>query len=165
MRAERIMAKSWLCSIAFCNRIKEKVYQTQLSVQLFVDVVRFETYLSFALCLDILFSCLVFFIISNIVDENIVRIDYFHHLFCSAKIKFNRFVLENRTVCVVCIYLSVYFSFIIVWVFELKINLKMSSVNLRTVYAFAREMYPKKVSTNIQYGTAGFRAKWVRLKR
>lgn len=31
------------------------------------------------------------------------------------------------------------------------------SVNLRTVYAFAREMYPKKVTENIQYGTAGFR--------
>ncbi|XP_031635018.1 phosphoacetylglucosamine mutase [Contarinia nasturtii] len=34
-----------------------------------------------------------------------------------------------------------------------------SSVNLRTIYAFAREMYPKKVTTNIEYGTAGFRTK------
>lgn len=33
------------------------------------------------------------------------------------------------------------------------------SVNLRTIYAFAREMYPKKVTTNIEYGTAGFRTK------
>ncbi|GAB0092189.1 Phosphoacetylglucosamine mutase [Sergentomyia squamirostris] len=33
------------------------------------------------------------------------------------------------------------------------------SVNLRTVYAFAREMYPKKVKGDIQYGTAGFRTK------
>lgn len=35
----------------------------------------------------------------------------------------------------------------------------MTTVNLRTVYAFAREMYPKNVTTNIQYGTAGFRSK------
>lgn len=33
------------------------------------------------------------------------------------------------------------------------------SVNLRTVYAFAREMYPKNVKENIQYGTAGFRTR------
>lgn len=33
------------------------------------------------------------------------------------------------------------------------------SVNLRTVYAFAREMHPKTVSVEIQYGTAGFRTK------
>ncbi|CAD7083068.1 unnamed protein product [Hermetia illucens] len=33
------------------------------------------------------------------------------------------------------------------------------SVNLRTVYAFAREMYPKRVNKDIQYGTAGFRGK------
>lgn len=33
------------------------------------------------------------------------------------------------------------------------------SVNLRTIYAFAREMYPKKVTKDIQYGTAGFRTK------
>ncbi|XP_067646195.1 phosphoacetylglucosamine mutase [Eurosta solidaginis] len=33
------------------------------------------------------------------------------------------------------------------------------SINLRTVYAFAREMYPKKSTTPIQYGTAGFRGK------
>nr|XP_014098249.1 phosphoacetylglucosamine mutase [Bactrocera oleae]XP_036215048.1 phosphoacetylglucosamine mutase [Bactrocera oleae] len=33
------------------------------------------------------------------------------------------------------------------------------SINLRTVYAFAREMYPKKSSAPIQYGTAGFRGK------
>ncbi|XP_060528456.1 phosphoacetylglucosamine mutase [Cylas formicarius] len=30
---------------------------------------------------------------------------------------------------------------------------------LRTVYAFAREMYPKTVKTDIQYGTAGFRTR------
>ncbi|EDV97401.1 phosphoacetylglucosamine mutase [Drosophila grimshawi] len=33
------------------------------------------------------------------------------------------------------------------------------SINLRTVYAFAREMYPKISTTPIQYGTAGFRGK------
>ncbi|XP_059216395.1 phosphoacetylglucosamine mutase [Stomoxys calcitrans] len=33
------------------------------------------------------------------------------------------------------------------------------SINLRTVYAFAREMYPKKSNDPIQYGTAGFRGK------
>lgn len=33
------------------------------------------------------------------------------------------------------------------------------SVNLRAVYAFAREMYPKNVTTDIQYGTAGFRTR------
>lgn len=37
----------------------------------------------------------------------------------------------------------------------------MASVNLRTIYAFAREMYPKKVTANIQYGTAGFRTRYV----
>ncbi|XP_005181704.1 phosphoacetylglucosamine mutase [Musca domestica] len=31
------------------------------------------------------------------------------------------------------------------------------SINLRTVYAFAREMYQKKSNARIQYGTAGFR--------
>lgn len=39
----------------------------------------------------------------------------------------------------------------------------MSGVNLRTVYAFAREMYPKNVTTPVQYGTAGFRSRWVKL--
>lgn len=38
----------------------------------------------------------------------------------------------------------------------------MASVNLRTIYAFAREMYPKKVTTAIQYGTAGFRTRYVK---
>lgn len=38
----------------------------------------------------------------------------------------------------------------------------MSSVNLRTIYAFAREMYPKNVATNIQYGTAGFRTRYLK---
>lgn len=33
------------------------------------------------------------------------------------------------------------------------------SVNLRTLYAFAREMYPKIVNDEISYGTAGFRGK------
>ncbi|EDW78771.1 uncharacterized protein Dwil_GK12616 [Drosophila willistoni] len=33
------------------------------------------------------------------------------------------------------------------------------SINLRTVYAFAREMYPKLSTEHIQYGTAGFRGK------
>ncbi|CAD7002284.1 phosphoacetylglucosamine mutase [Ceratitis capitata] len=33
------------------------------------------------------------------------------------------------------------------------------SINLRTVYAFAREMYPKNSSTPVQYGTAGFRGR------
>ncbi|KAH8405312.1 hypothetical protein KR222_005198 [Zaprionus bogoriensis] len=33
------------------------------------------------------------------------------------------------------------------------------SINLRTVYAFAREMYPKNSKELIQYGTAGFRGK------
>ncbi|EDW70507.1 phosphoacetylglucosamine mutase [Drosophila virilis] len=33
------------------------------------------------------------------------------------------------------------------------------SINLRTVYAFAREMYPKISKEPIQYGTAGFRGK------
>lgn len=33
------------------------------------------------------------------------------------------------------------------------------SINLRTIYAFAREMYPKKTEERIQYGTAGFRGK------
>ncbi|EDW40350.1 GL24942 [Drosophila persimilis] len=33
------------------------------------------------------------------------------------------------------------------------------SINLRTVYAFAREMYPKLSTEYIQYGTAGFRGK------
>ncbi|XP_062130496.1 phosphoacetylglucosamine mutase [Drosophila sulfurigaster albostrigata] len=33
------------------------------------------------------------------------------------------------------------------------------SINLRTVYAFAREMYPKNSKETIQYGTAGFRGK------
>ncbi|XP_052844547.1 phosphoacetylglucosamine mutase [Drosophila gunungcola] len=33
------------------------------------------------------------------------------------------------------------------------------SINLRTVYAFAREMYPKTSKETIQYGTAGFRGK------
>lgn len=33
------------------------------------------------------------------------------------------------------------------------------SVNLKAVYAFAREYYPKNVDTNIQYGTAGFRTR------
>ncbi|XP_017861382.1 PREDICTED: phosphoacetylglucosamine mutase [Drosophila arizonae] len=33
------------------------------------------------------------------------------------------------------------------------------SINLRTVYAFAREMYPKVSKETIQYGTAGFRGK------
>lgn len=39
-----------------------------------------------------------------------------------------------------------------------------SSVNLRTVYAFAREMYQKNVTTPIQYGTAGFRTRYVSIK-
>ncbi|XP_055376879.1 phosphoacetylglucosamine mutase [Condylostylus longicornis] len=38
------------------------------------------------------------------------------------------------------------------------------SVNLRTVYAFAREMYPKKVNENINYGTAGFRGEAKKLE-
>lgn len=29
----------------------------------------------------------------------------------------------------------------------------------RAVYAFAKEMHPKTVKTDIQYGTAGFRTK------
>lgn len=33
------------------------------------------------------------------------------------------------------------------------------SINLRTIYAFAREMYPKNNTEKIQYGTAGFRGK------
>ncbi|KAH8255884.1 hypothetical protein KR026_000885 [Drosophila bipectinata] len=33
------------------------------------------------------------------------------------------------------------------------------SINLRTVYAFAREMYPKVSTEHVQYGTAGFRGK------
>ncbi|XP_055842879.1 phosphoacetylglucosamine mutase [Episyrphus balteatus] len=33
------------------------------------------------------------------------------------------------------------------------------SINLRTIYAFAREMYPKNSTEKIQYGTAGFRGK------
>ncbi|KAH8380415.1 hypothetical protein KR009_010632 [Drosophila setifemur] len=33
------------------------------------------------------------------------------------------------------------------------------SINLRTVYAFAREMYPKMSKEHVQYGTAGFRGK------
>lgn len=33
------------------------------------------------------------------------------------------------------------------------------SVNLRTVYAFAREMHPKTVKIDVEYGTAGFRTK------
>lgn len=33
------------------------------------------------------------------------------------------------------------------------------SINLRTIYAFAREMYPKNNAEKIQYGTAGFRGK------
>lgn len=37
------------------------------------------------------------------------------------------------------------------------------SVNLRTVYAFAREMYPKNVTADIQYGTAGFRTRYKHL--
>lgn len=41
----------------------------------------------------------------------------------------------------------------------------MSSVNLRTIYAFAREMYPKNVATNIQYGTAGFRTRYLKKTR
>lgn len=39
------------------------------------------------------------------------------------------------------------------------IKSKDMSVNLRTVYAFAREMYPKHFKGDIQYGTAGFRTK------
>lgn len=35
------------------------------------------------------------------------------------------------------------------------------AVNLRTVYAFAREMYPKNNISDIQYGTAGFRTRYV----
>lgn len=31
------------------------------------------------------------------------------------------------------------------------------SVNLRTIYAFAREMHPRTVKEKINYGTAGFR--------
>lgn len=37
----------------------------------------------------------------------------------------------------------------------------MSSINLRTIYAFAREMHPKKTTKNIEYGTAGFRTQLV----
>lgn len=37
----------------------------------------------------------------------------------------------------------------------------MSGVNLKAIYAFAREMYPKKTKEDekIEYGTAGFRMK------
>lgn len=35
----------------------------------------------------------------------------------------------------------------------------MSSTSFRTVYAFAREMHPKTVKSDIEYGTAGFRSK------
>lgn len=35
----------------------------------------------------------------------------------------------------------------------------MSNNSYRTVYAFAREMHPKTVKTDIQYGTAGFRTR------
>lgn len=37
----------------------------------------------------------------------------------------------------------------------------MASVNLRVVYAFAREMYPKNHNIVIQYGTAGFRTRYL----
>lgn len=33
----------------------------------------------------------------------------------------------------------------------------MSTINLKSVYAFAREYHPKKSDKFIQYGTAGFR--------
>lgn len=35
----------------------------------------------------------------------------------------------------------------------------MANNSYRTVYAFAREMYPKRVKMDLQYGTAGFRTK------
>ncbi|CAH0554621.1 unnamed protein product [Brassicogethes aeneus] len=35
----------------------------------------------------------------------------------------------------------------------------MVNNQLRTIYAFAREMYPRNTKTQIQYGTAGFRTK------
>ncbi|KAJ3643989.1 hypothetical protein Zmor_026667 [Zophobas morio] len=37
--------------------------------------------------------------------------------------------------------------------------ISMANNSYRTVYAFAREMHPKTVKTDIQYGTAGFRTK------
>ncbi|XP_018576461.1 phosphoacetylglucosamine mutase [Anoplophora glabripennis] len=40
----------------------------------------------------------------------------------------------------------------------------MANNSYRTVYAFAREMYPKTVKTDIQYGTAGFRTRAVDLE-
>ena len=41
--------------------------------------------------------------------------------------------------------------------------ISMANNSYRTVYAFAREMHPKTVKTDIQYGTAGFRTKWVKI--
>nr|CAI5822153.1 unnamed protein product [Callosobruchus analis] len=35
----------------------------------------------------------------------------------------------------------------------------MANSSYRTVYAFAREMYPKRIKLEMQYGTAGFRSK------
>lgn len=35
----------------------------------------------------------------------------------------------------------------------------MTTTSYRTVYAFAREMHPKTVKTDIKYGTAGFRTR------
>lgn len=34
-----------------------------------------------------------------------------------------------------------------------------NNTSYRTVYAFAREMHPKTVKGDIQYGTAGFRSR------
>ncbi|KAJ8966109.1 hypothetical protein NQ317_011014 [Molorchus minor] len=39
----------------------------------------------------------------------------------------------------------------------------MANNSYRTVYAFAREMYPKNTKTDIQYGTAGFRSRAINL--
>lgn len=39
-------------------------------------------------------------------------------------------------------------------------NTTMTTASYRTVYAFAREMHPKTVKTDIKYGTAGFRTRW-----
>lgn len=39
------------------------------------------------------------------------------------------------------------------------ISMANTNGSYRTVYAFAREMHPKTVKTDIQYGTAGFRTK------
>lgn len=39
----------------------------------------------------------------------------------------------------------------------------MSTLSLKSVYAFAREMYPKRNMQPIQYGTAGFRDRLVKI--